>query len=123
MKKSAIMLQKFLIFIILWLLFQLLIEINCQGMPFKPAARMGHTATLIENKLYILNGVDGTLNPNGTFVAEYGNNDFFYLDVSVPFNTQNLSWKNLTNINTVPPHSYATSVRDGANNSTLLLYG
>jgi hypothetical protein len=45
--KSAIMLQKFLVYTTLWILFQLLIEINCQMIPFKPRIRQGHTATLI----------------------------------------------------------------------------
>jgi len=31
--KSAIMLQKFLVYTTLWILFQLLIEINCQMIP------------------------------------------------------------------------------------------
>ena len=50
------MLQKSLIYITLWLLLQLLVKINCQPTPFKPEARMGHTSTYIDNKLYILGG-------------------------------------------------------------------
>jgi hypothetical protein len=51
------MLQKNLIYIILWLLIQLLVvEINCQLKPFKPKKRFLHTVTLIDNKLYILGG-------------------------------------------------------------------
>jgi hypothetical protein len=34
------------------------------------------------------------------------------LDVSVSFNTQELSWQDLSNINMVPLHSSATSVKD-----------
>ena len=49
--------------------------------------------------------------------------DFFYLDVSAPFNTQNLLWQDLSSINNVPPHMSATSVKGGADNSTLFLYG
>jgi hypothetical protein len=49
--------------------------------------------------------------------------EFFYLDVSVPFNTQELSWQDLSNINMPPPHLTATSVKGGANNNTLFLYG
>ena len=113
------MLQKSLIYITLWLLLQLLVEINCQTTPFKPEARAYHTATYIDNKLYILGGIN---------LANSDTNDFFYLDVSVPFNTQNLPWEDLSDLsninNTVPAaHESATSVKGGANNNTLFLYG
>ncbi|CAB4393083.1 unnamed protein product [Rhizophagus irregularis] len=73
--------------------------------------RQGHTATFIDNKLYILGGYeDGRVRK-----------DFFYIDFSVPFNTQNLITKDLSNINTVPEHSFAISVKGGANNNTLFL--
>ncbi|PKY58208.1 hypothetical protein RhiirA4_511849 [Rhizophagus irregularis] len=75
--------------------------------------RRGHTATFIDNKLYILGGSE-----NGD-----AGKAFFYIDFSVPFNTQNLIVKDLSNINTVPEHTFATSVKGGANNNTLFLYG
>src|SRR4051812_6954186 len=104
------MLQKSLAYIIFWLLFQVFIEINCQ---LTPLNRDLHTATLIDNKLYFLGGnsIDGY------------RNEFFYLDVSVAFDTQKLSWQDLSNINTVPSHSSAAAVKGGANNVTLFLYG
>ncbi|GBB96545.1 hypothetical protein RclHR1_02780008 [Rhizophagus clarus] len=101
-------------FIILWILFQVLDDVNCQLTPFKPSVTHRHTATLIDNKLYILGGMDLNYIPV---------KDFFYLDVSVPFNTQELSWQDLTNVNMVPPHYSATSVKGGANNNTLFLFG
>ncbi|GBC04887.1 hypothetical protein RclHR1_05920007 [Rhizophagus clarus] len=107
------MTRKNLMYIALWLLIQLLAEINCQMTPYKPKLREGHTATLIDNKLYILGG-------------DFGDNagkDFFYLDVSVPFNTQNLLWNDLSNINIIPSHYDCTSVKGGANNNTLFFYG
>uniref|UniRef100_U9U221 Galactose oxidase n=1 Tax=Rhizophagus irregularis (strain DAOM 181602 / DAOM 197198 / MUCL 43194) TaxID=747089 RepID=U9U221_RHIID len=82
--------------------------------PFKPSVYSHHTATLIDNKLYILGGYN--LKTNRV-------KEFFYLDVSVPFNTQELSWQDLSNINMVPLHSSATSVKGGPNNDTLFLYG
>jgi len=97
-----------LIYIVLWLLIQLLIEINCQTVPFKPIKRTLHTATFINDKLYILSGIG---------------NQFFYLDASVSFNTQELLWNDLTSINIVPSHSGAASVKGGANNNTLFLFG
>ncbi|CAG8495595.1 20581_t:CDS:2 [Rhizophagus irregularis] len=101
-------------FIILWILIQVLVEVNCQMTPFKPNVYCRHTATLIDNKLYILGGLD--LNRNVI-------KEFFYLDVSVLFNTQELSWQDLSNINMVPPHGFAASVKGGPNNYTLFLYG
>ncbi|RGB30093.1 hypothetical protein C1646_671952 [Rhizophagus diaphanus] len=81
--------------------------------PFKPSVYFRYTATLIDNKLYILGGYN--LNENQI-------KEFFYLDVSVPFNTQELSWQDLSNINMIPPHSSATSVKGGPNNGTLFLF-
>src|SRR5438874_12843984 len=108
----SIMSQKY---IVLCLMFQLLVEINCQPTPFKPIQRFVHTATLINNKLYILGGSD--------LANDIKLKDFFYLDVSVPFNTQQLLWQDLSNINTVPAHYSAASVKGGADNNTLFLYG
>ncbi len=103
-----------LTYIILWLLIQLLIEINCQMAPFKPQQRTDHTATLIDDKLYILGGYN----------EEIAGNQFFYLDVSVSFDTQELLWSDLTSINIVPSsHWGAASVNGGANNVTLFIYG
>jgi hypothetical protein len=102
------------VYFILWVLIQVLVKVNCQMTPFKPSVHYGHTATLIDNKLYILGGID----LNGKQVKE-----FFYLDVSVPFNTQELSWQDLSSVNMVPLHHAAASVKGGANNDTLFLYG
>ncbi len=108
-------------YVVLWFLIQLLIEINCQMTPFKPLQRELHTATLIDDKLYILGGirdVDGIDD-----IDTIAGNQFFYLDASVSFNTQELSWNDLTSINIVPSHAKAASVNGGVNNDTLFLYG
>ncbi|PKC65483.1 hypothetical protein RhiirA1_514480 [Rhizophagus irregularis] len=107
--------KNFLVNFIIWMLLQILIEVNSQMVSFKPIGYYHHTATLIDDKLYILGG---RLENHET-----SSKDFFYLDVSVPFNTQELSWQDLSNINMVPPHDSATSVKGGANNNTLFLYG
>jgi hypothetical protein len=107
-------------YIILWLSFQLLVGINCQMIPKQRAVP---TATLIDSKLYILGGQEFNI-INGKISAEEPNGkEFFYLDVSVPFNTQRLLWKDLSVFNTIPPHACAASVKGGANNNTLFLYG
>ena len=96
-----------LIYIALWILIQLLIEISS----FKPLERELHTATFINDKLYILSG------------RRDDKKQFFYLDVSISFNTQELLWHDLTDINIVPSHYGAASVNGGENNNTLFLYG
>src|SRR5687767_7414963 len=100
------MLKNSLIYIVLWLLIQLLIEVNCQT-PFKPLKHYGHTVTFIDNKLYILGGNENQI-------------QFFYLDVSVPFNTKALRWNDLTSTNIIPTHRGATSVKGGKNNTLFL---
>src|SRR6266516_856192 len=109
--------QKFLVytvFTILWLLFQLSVEINCQA-PLRPKIRQWHTATFVDDKLYILGGVYTTN-------VSAGINEFFYLDVSGPLNTRDLSWQDLSS-NTIPTHFGAASVKGGADNNKLFLYG
>ncbi|CAG8481051.1 1508_t:CDS:2 [Funneliformis caledonium] len=104
------------LYVMLCLLIQLLVKINCQAESFRPSQRKSHTATLIDNVLYILGGI------NDDDDVDIGK-EFFYLDVSIHFNTQNLSWNNLTNINILPSHYDAASVTGGVNNDKLLLYG
>ncbi|PKY24356.1 galactose oxidase, partial [Rhizophagus irregularis] len=98
----------------------LLIEINGTSPPliFKPTLRHLHAATVIDNKLYILSGMDDTI---GGIV---GGTQFFYLNVSALFNTQMpLNWRDLTSKNIVPPQIGVTAVKGGADNNTLILYG
>ncbi|GES72756.1 hypothetical protein GLOIN_2v1834755 [Rhizophagus clarus] len=104
-------------FFILWILLHALVEVNCQVVPFEPDVVYRHTATYIDNKLYILGGI---IPSSGTRV-----NEFFSLDFSVPFDTtQKLPWQDLSSIiNMIPPHDSATSAKGGANNDTLILYG
>ena len=103
------------LYIILWLLFQLSVEINCQG-PLKPKQRQWHTATFVDNKLYILDGVYLT---NTTIDI----NEFIYLDVSSPFNAKDLPWQVLSLDTMIPNHDNAASVIGGANNNSIFLYG
>src|SRR3954468_14498969 len=105
-------------FFVYLILFQVMIEVKTQNTYFIPLKRAAHTATVIDNKLYILGGyktISGTDEESGQ--------QFFYLDVSKQFTTKELKWVDLTNINLVPSHNRAGSVRGGANNDTLFLYG
>jgi N-acetylneuraminic acid mutarotase len=104
-----------LIYITLCILLQLLVVKSQTN--FKPDLRWAHTATFINNKLYILGGANPVQN---AFPKE----KFLYIDFSLPFNTNELKWNDLSSTaNIVPPHHYATAVRGGANNDTLFLYG
>src|SRR5436190_11667387 len=112
-----ILLNNSLIYITLSILLQCLVDVKSQAAIFKPDSRTTHTATLINNKLYILGGVaSNDTQPKGAF---------FYLDVSVPFNTNELKWNDLsaTTKNILPPNDYSAAVKGGANNDTLFLYG
>ena len=98
------------------ILLQLLVEIKSQT---NLDLREAHTATFINNKLYILGGVippfRNKVSPKQTFL---------YLDCSTSFNTNELEWIDLSNTNNVvPPHDFAAAVKGGANNNTLILYG
>src|SRR6266496_2757742 len=111
--------KNFLVYFLLFNLIQfLLIEINCQMIPFKPLQRYLHTATFIDNKLYILGGRDVSV----TTVKVVGKG-FFYLDFSGPLSTQELLWQDLSSTNVVPSHLSAAAVKGGDNNNTLFLYG
>ncbi|RIA87841.1 hypothetical protein C1645_853641 [Glomus cerebriforme] len=103
-----------LIYFILWILLQVLVEVNCQMSP-KPSVLTRHTATFIDNKLYILGGRD--------LSDQLVGQEFFYLDFSAPFNTLSLLWQDLSYIDMLPQHANAASVKGGANNDTLFLYG
>jgi hypothetical protein len=104
------MLQKYNT-LLLFIFQLLLIEINCQTLPYIHKKLEEHTATLIDNKLYILDG----FSPDGVGKA------FFYIDFSVSFNTQYLLLKDLSSVNTIPLHFGAGSARGGANNDTLFI--
>lgn len=110
-------------FVLLFNLIQfLLIEINGLAVTFKPTLRHLHAATVIDNKLYILSGIDDNIGePLG--LVGIGGKQFFYLDVSTPFDTQTLYWHDLTSSNIVPSQIGVTAVKGGANNNTLILYG
>jgi N-acetylneuraminic acid mutarotase len=102
-----------IIYITFGILHQLLVEVKSQTV----AARNAHTATLIDEKLYILGGV---IPPNNNVSPK---ETFLYLDLTVSFNTDNLAWINLSDNNIVPPHQDAAVVKGGVHNNSLFLYG
>ncbi|RIB03666.1 hypothetical protein C2G38_2224381 [Gigaspora rosea] len=77
---------------------------------FVPISRYFHTSVLIENKLYLLGGINS--------------NEIFYLNVSLPLDTEKLLWTNLTNNAPIPiNNSFATtSCVGGQNNQTIFLF-
>src|ERR1041384_7768082 len=100
--------MNFLINILIYTVFgnllQFFVEVKSQK-NFKPDSRYGHTATLINDKLYILCGVT-------TLITSHSPKEtFLYLDVSVPFNTNKLKWLDLSNNNIVPPHFDVAAIK------------
>src|ERR1044072_8791755 len=112
-----IFLSNSLIYIMLVTLFQLLVEVKSQ-ITLKPNLRYAHTATLINDKLYILGG--GIPPRNSDSPPE---ETFLFLNVSAPFDTNEVKYIDISNNNIVPSHRYAIATKGGANNSTLFLYG
>ncbi|CAG8647586.1 15165_t:CDS:1 [Funneliformis caledonium] len=72
-------------------------------------------STLINGNLYILGG-------RNKLKTERVRREFFYFGISVSFNTQNILWHDLTNINTVPAYLATASIKGDAYNNILFLY-
>lgn len=110
------MLQKSLANIIILLyLFQL---INCQTKFYEPRRRFGHTAAVLDdNKLYMFGGYDMASS------IDLLGKEFFYIDFSIPFNTKELTWEDLSDYYTLPSHAFSATVKGNRNNNTLFLYG
>jgi N-acetylneuraminic acid mutarotase len=115
------MLKRSLKWIILWwTLLQIIFEVvNSQVKSLQPQERISHTATFINDKLYILGGESITTNPTANEIAL---KEFFYLDCSKSFNTTNLLWEFLSNTQ-IPTRWSAASAKGGINNDTLFIYG
>lgn len=106
-------------------LFQFLIKLNAQT--FIPSVRHLHTTTLIKEKLYISGGTlygnnsnrdDGIINSKDYVPGDV----FFYLDVSVRFNTQNLTWRPLLkDIENAPSHNGASAAAGGKKKNTIFI--
>src|SRR5207248_3080854 len=83
----------YIIYIAFGILLQFIVEVKSQITIFNPDVREGHTATFINDKLYILGGATpfvDTKSPRETFL---------YLDFSSPFNTSGLKWVDLSTNN------------------------
>src|SRR5436190_1274542 len=102
-----------LIIITFGILFQFFVEVKSQNTIFFPDLRRRHTATSINDKLYIIGGVI----PPG--ITKSPKETFLYLDFSVPFNTNELKWNDLSDTfnNIIPPHRSAASIKGGADNN------
>ncbi|CAB5343147.1 unnamed protein product [Rhizophagus irregularis] len=109
-----ILLKNFIIYIIFCIFLQLLLNEVKSQIFIKPDLRYGHTSTLIHKKLYILGG---TINGNNSSPKEA----FLYIDFSVPFNTNKVTWHNLSSKDSiVPSHHLATTL---AVDNTMFLFG
>src|SRR5581483_6300837 len=112
-------LLNYIIYITFCILLQLLVKVKSQTTVSKLDLRDVHTATFINDKLYILGG---TIPPFSNKVSP--KQTFLYLDCSTSFNTNELEWIDLSNTNNVvPPHYFAAAVKGGSSNDTLFLYG
>ena len=111
-----IFLNNLLIYITFCASLQLLVEVKSQII-HKPDLRHAHTATLINGKIYILGG---GIPPRG--YKSSPKESFLYLDVSTPFDTNEVKYIDMSNNNIVPPsHQYAIAIKGSANNSTYII--
>ncbi len=84
---------------------------------FIPIARYGHTAVLADKKVYFQGGYVG----NGPLLS-----DFFYLDISKPFNTNDISsmpWTDLSFIGNPSYRAIGASCVDGIRNDSIFFIG
>ena len=100
----------------------LIFNVSCQQY-YVPKGRSLHTATLIGTKIYFLGG---SFNKGNYITTTQSLNDFFYLDISKPFDKTkealpfvDLSEKALE----IPPHLGASTFVIGESKDTIFLYG
>ncbi|CAG8845287.1 43326_t:CDS:2, partial [Gigaspora margarita] len=81
---------------------------------FAPTSRCSQSSVVIGERIYFLGGIGAT---------GKGTSEFFYLNVSPPFNTVNLKWTDLTSVAPIPVLSaFSPSCVGGSNNSTIFLF-
>ncbi|CAG8563054.1 44023_t:CDS:2, partial [Gigaspora margarita] len=85
---------------------------------YTPTPRYAHSAALIGNKLYILGGDNDS--PTTQFTPT---KDFFYLDISVGFNTSYIPWTDLSSVVGTPKQSRAAVSAGGPNKNIIFLFG
>ncbi|RIA95118.1 hypothetical protein C1645_734278 [Glomus cerebriforme] len=84
------------------------LNVNAQ---LNPSFRKLHSAVLIENRLYIFGGFMDNADPK---LLTDPNNVFFYLDMSIPFDTSSLPWRAIPdNDKNLPLESLSTIFTGG----------
>jgi len=100
-------------FLVIFIIINLLLFLTgAKSQTFIPTKRYLHSATVIDNKLFILGGKSLL----SKIPTETVSKQFFFLDFSI----KECVWKDLTNINAVPEHHSATSING---NDGLFLIG
>ncbi|CAG8498441.1 30662_t:CDS:2 [Gigaspora margarita] len=81
---------------------------------FVPTSRYYQGSVIIGNKMYFLGGIVN---------SGKGTNGLFYLDVSLPFNSANPKWTDLTSVAPIPVNSaFASPCVGGSNKATIFLF-
>src|ERR1044071_7812588 len=96
----------------LWFIIFVLYCIFLEAQPFAPNDRLAHSSVLVGDRLYFFGGT-------GPFAASTLN-ETFYLDVSKPLNTANLSWHKVTDIPIGSAYATVALGRDSENNYTYI---
>ncbi|KAF0501623.1 kelch repeat protein [Gigaspora margarita] len=100
---------------LLWLIILLLDLFITKSMAaFVPTSRYYQGSVIIGNKMYFLGGIVN---------SGKGTNSLFYLDVSLPFNSANPKWTDLTSVAPIPVNSaFAPPCVGGSNKATIFLF-
>ncbi|CAG8562379.1 489_t:CDS:1, partial [Dentiscutata heterogama] len=81
---------------------------------FVPASRYFQGSVVVGEKIYFIGGIGS---------SGKGTSDFFYLNVSSPFNAANPVWTDLTSVAPIPVLSaFSPSCVGGSSNSTIFLF-
>ncbi|CAJ0764896.1 10869_t:CDS:2, partial [Entrophospora sp. SA101] len=80
---------------------------------FTPVARYGHTAALVDNKIYFQGGKS----------MSHDIENFFYLNVSTAFNLNYIPWTSLSSVNYGSPRTIGASCVNEAKNDSIFYIG
>lgn len=80
---------------------------------FVPVPRYGHTAVLVDKKIYFQGGES----------KNYDHANFFYLDVSTTFDLNNIPWTDLSSVNNGSPRFIGASCVSEAKNDSIFFIG
>ncbi|CAJ0866901.1 15828_t:CDS:2, partial [Entrophospora sp. SA101] len=106
--------------LIIWLIILLNNLLLVESLPNQK--RWAHTASLVDNYLYIYGGRTAIPGENyDSLNPDYDTDEILYLDISVEFNPASPKWKSITGI--APPLAFHSMSIGGESNELLIIFG